>query len=370
VHDKHTLQIDFSVANFHCSVATLQLTDGNWHASAKGGVAPFTNTAQFNPFPTDPDHLIPPGTSTVHWVVRAPGQPILTGTATVTNAPIATPGATGVQVSSGGSVIAGPVPSATGVVDVSDSTSTLPAGFTTTQPITATDEYVLGIQDVADPGTLTISLGSAGTLTVSNLDVNLRCYTDCVGSTTFSSLTLSLTGQAPLTLTEPPATNTVYRFPGIGSLKLNTQTRSVGALHTTGVEFAAADGTSYVAGTVVGWFPATTGNQLVFISPPVTGAIGESLGPLTIQVQDASGLPSGVFRPTIIGLASSSSTGVFSKSPGGAAITKITMVPGVNTVSVYYRDTTAGTPRLSARASGYVTGAQREAVLASAKIGS
>ena len=46
------------------------------------------------------------------------------------------------------------------------------------------------------------------------------------------------------------------------------------------------------------------------------------------------------------------------------------MDPGVNLVSVYYRDSTAGTSRLYARATGYVTGTQREAVLASAKVGS
>jgi len=106
----------------------------------------------------------------------------------------------------------------------------------------------------------------------------------------------------------------------------------------------------------------TTGNQ--------TLAAGEVSGIMTIQSQDATGAPQDVGAATTIDLSSTSAAGRFDTSPLGAfdgTITSVTITSGNSAASFYYRDTTAGTPTITAAenpAQGWSDATQQETITA------
>ncbi|MHA7220286.1 hypothetical protein ACX80L_15540 [Arthrobacter sp. MDT1-48-3] len=101
--------------------------------------------------------------------------------------------------------------------------------------------------------------------------------------------------------------------------------------------------------------------KAVFTTPPVSGAAAStaSIGPLTVQRQDASGKP--VPAPaggTVVALSSTSSTRVFSATPGGASVTTLTIPAGASSITFYYGDSTAGTPTITAAITGLTSATQ------------
>ena len=117
--------------------------------------------------------------------------------------------------------------------------------------------------------------------------------------------------------------------------------------------------------------PATTGtfnivaappSQFAFTSAPVTGVAASSatLGPITVQEQDAYGNPTTAAET--VGL-SSTSTGVavFSPTSGGATTSTISIPAGSSSASFYYGDTMAGTPTITA-SGALVSGSQTETI--------
>jgi hypothetical protein len=103
---------------------------------------------------------------------------------------------------------------------------------------------------------------------------------------------------------------------------------------------------------------------LSFTSAPVSGTTGaapanRTLGPITVKGVDGFGNP--VTSGATVTLSSTSAGGSFAASSGGAAVTSVTLAtsgPTAGTATVYYGDTSAGTPTLTAQ-SGAVSGTQK-----------
>ncbi len=111
---------------------------------------------------------------------------------------------------------------------------------------------------------------------------------------------------------------------------------------------------------------AGTASQLVFTTTAVVGTASSSatLGPITVQQQDADGNPvdAGV-GGVAVGLASNS-TGVheFSGSSGGSSVTSVTISPGSSTANFFYGDELAGRPTITVSAAGVTSGTQLETI--------
>ncbi len=82
-----------------------------------------------------------------------------------------------------------------------------------------------------------------------------------------------------------------------------------------------------------------------------------NLGPITIQEQSATGVPTVV--PETVNLSSTSGGGLFSLTSGGTTpITSITIPAGSSTATFYYGDTTR-TPTLTAATTGLASATRR-----------
>ena len=112
---------------------------------------------------------------------------------------------------------------------------------------------------------------------------------------------------------------------------------------------------------------AATAAKIAFTTNSLTGTASASanLGPITVQQEDAFGDPVPPTAPVTINLSSSSTgTNEFAASSGGAAITSVTITPASPTATFYYGDEEAGTPTITAAATGLVSGTQSETIAA------
>ena len=99
---------------------------------------------------------------------------------------------------------------------------------------------------------------------------------------------------------------------------------------------------------------AGSAKKLAFTTSPVSGPASSSatLGPITVQLQDAYGNPvTAGTKGVVVKLTSSPTGGIFSASSGGSHITSITITSGNSSASFYYGDTYTGTPTITASSS-------------------
>ena len=105
-------------------------------------------------------------------------------------------------------------------------------------------------------------------------------------------------------------------------------------------------------------------SKLSFITSPVTLTAGNTSGVLSgtmsVQVQDAGGNPINGART--IALATSSAGGVIRNTTDTATIASVVLTAGQNTASFRYRDTTAGTPTITATSGGLTLATQIETI--------
>ena len=103
---------------------------------------------------------------------------------------------------------------------------------------------------------------------------------------------------------------------------------------------------------------------LAFASPPVSVSAGSPSAPITVQ------LPSAASASVTLTLSSSSPQGSFATSVttpwSGSNPLSVTVPAGQTSASVYYEDTKAGSPTLTASATGYTSVSQVETVSAAA----
>ena len=109
-------------------------------------------------------------------------------------------------------------------------------------------------------------------------------------------------------------------------------------------------------------------SQIGFQSSAQTLTAGTESSTYTIESQDGIGAAINVDSDTTVGLSSSSSTGSFSTTSGGTFTTTldVTITSGTSTATFFYKDTTAGTPTLTAAESpsslDYTNGTQQQTV--------
>jgi hypothetical protein len=139
----------------------------------------------------------------------------------------------------------------------------------------------------------------------------------------------------------------------------NLSINNAGVGYTLATTSSGITGATSIAFNVIG-----AAAKLVITSSPVGGTASTSatLGPITIQRQDSVGNP--VTGSVTVGLASTSAGFKFAAASGGTAISSITIPANQSTVDVYYGDTVAGTPTITASSSGLSSATQVEAITA------
>jgi hypothetical protein len=112
--------------------------------------------------------------------------------------------------------------------------------------------------------------------------------------------------------------------------------------------------------TFATWSYPTVG----FTTPAATIAAGAST-PISVQLQ-TNGVAQAATAPLTVTLTSSSAAGTFSTSPDGPWTTSLDLaIPAdSSSATAYYRDTTAGTPTITAATAGRRPGTQQETVTA------
>jgi hypothetical protein len=114
---------------------------------------------------------------------------------------------------------------------------------------------------------------------------------------------------------------------------------------------------------------AVTTGTVAITSAPATGSASSTadLGPINVQLQDASGATVPAAVPTTVVLTSTSTgTAVFAATRRGAALSTVTIPAGSSSVSFFYGDTEAGTPTVTAAVAGLTPATQVEVVTAAA----
>jgi len=135
----------------------------------------------------------------------------------------------------------------------------------------------------------------------------------------------------------------------------------------TGSPVITAASSGLTSATQTETITGVTATKLVFIAGPVSGAASSSaeLGPITVQVENASGTPVNVATNTTVTLTSSSTGGIFSVNSTGTPTTTSVVIPtGSSSVSFYYGDTKAGSPIITAASSGLTSATQTEIITA------
>jgi len=106
--------------------------------------------------------------------------------------------------------------------------------------------------------------------------------------------------------------------------------------------------------------------KIVFTTTAQTMTAGQASAIMTIQTQNASSNPVNVDSDTTVTLSSTSANGKFSLSNSPwIDITSVTIVAASNSVSFYYKDTTAGAPTITAAESpseGWTDATQQQTV--------
>ena len=186
---------------------------------------------------------------------------------------------------------------------------------------------------------------------------------DASGSTVTTSsapVTLAVTGGNgtsgfSCTATTVNAVNGVATFAGCqltraGSYTLTATSGSLTSVQTSTITVSAA-----------------AASRLVVTSAPVSGTAASTatLGPLTVERQDAFGNPV-VGSGTVSLTSSSAGVAVFSTSSGGARTTTVTIPAGAASASFWYGDTRAGSPSITVSSEGLTSGSQTASITAGA----
>lgn len=155
-----------------------------------------------------------------------------------------------------------------------------------------------------------------------------------------------------------------------------TTNSSGDATSTTYTANASAGGpytvTARASGTTTAGFSLTNAStasatKLGFVTSAISGSVDSaaSLGPITVELQTSSGAPAVASGGTTVTLSSNSGgSKEFATTQGGSSVTTVTIAAGASSTSFYYGDTLAGTPTLTATATGLTAATQQETVTA------
>ncbi len=229
----------------------------------------------------------------------------------------------------------------------------LPAKVTTTDPVTP-GRYALNVSGTFNGGIF--DLDSANAL---GLNLAVGCAVTALNDGNFHR---PPSGGALLTLgtTTPPAVSTGCSF--ANELGATGASSVDGSLNGSAIRFDRATGALAGENFDRDFGAATPGNVTwgpVLLAPtagPLSVAAG-SCNPVTVQARDQSGAAANVTASIILGLTSSSAGNTFHSdaSCAGLALTSATMTAPANTHTVYFRDTTVGTPTVTISAPGFAS---------------
>jgi hypothetical protein len=112
-------------------------------------------------------------------------------------------------------------------------------------------------------------------------------------------------------------------------------------------------------------FTVTTGpTKLAFTSSAFTGVVGECLGAITVQTQNASNVATNVTSNTTVSLATDGTGAFYSNNTCTTGITGITIASGSHSGSFYYKATARGdgTHGLTVSATGLTSASQTQTI--------
>lgn len=196
--------------------------------------------------------------------------------------------------------------------------------------------------DGSSTSTITVTLNDSGGSPVSGKTVALSQNSGGHSTITTVNGTTNASGQATFTVKNTTAEAVTYTA--------TDQTDGVTVNQTAQVQF--------VAGSA---------SKLLFIGTSLQGTMGDraTIGPITVTAEDQNGNVTNVSSDTAVNLSSNTAgTAVFSKTSGGQAVTSVTIAAGSSSASFYYGDSKAGTPTITASASGLTSGTQSETITA------
>jgi len=222
--------------------------------------------------------------------------------------------------------------SGTPTISVADGLST-----TATQQVTIGSPYKILVTGVSNP----IPMGTPSSVTVQAVDYLGVPQAEYRGTIHFSSTDGAATLPANYTFTS----NDRGRKTFINGVTMGT----VGAWDITATDTADTTIQGAQEGIVVGEPASGTISTLKFITAPQSFPLDHTSGVITIQTQDAEGLPIPVAEESVVYLRTNSGTGQFSADNGATWLSTpaaVTIPAGSSFKNVLYRDTTAGTYEL------------------------
>jgi hypothetical protein len=108
---------------------------------------------------------------------------------------------------------------------------------------------------------------------------------------------------------------------------------------------------------------------LSFMNGSETVAAGACSGAATLQTEDLGGNPSPIASALVVSLATTSSAGTFySDSACTTAVTTVSVAASASSATFYFKDTKAGSPTLTASATGFTSATQIETITPMAPI--
>ena len=245
--------------------------------------------------------------------------------------------------------------------DISDSFS-LPNWFVANYSVTATG---------ASGSVATASFTDGNATSVSGT------VTDSITSAVISGATVTCTSGC----SNSPAASTSTNGAGVYTFDNTTTKLSFGGNGPTTLVLTVSK-TGYSNGTItltnvnngdtltgknVALVPAGP-TKLAFTTAPATGTVGQCLGPIVVQTQNASSTPTNVTASTTVNLATDNgATGAgafYSDSGCSAAVTTRTIATGNNSASFFYSATArgSGAHQLTASATGLTSASQTETI--------
>jgi hypothetical protein len=234
-------------------------------------------------------------------------------------------------------------------------------GFGTVVASDNTDKITLAIGH--NPGHATLTCANPGGLTV-RVSAGVASFTGCVIPKAATGYTLTASSSVTPAL-KAPANASVFDIVAAAAAR---------AAHSVGANRSASPAAGHRPGPAqpAAGGPASTsaGHALVITSAPVNGTAtaSPSIGPLTVQVRTAAGVP--VTTGVTVDLSSSSiGANEFSASSGGARLTFVVIPAGSSAASFYYGDELAGTPTITVSAAGATAGTQPETISAGTAAG-
>jgi hypothetical protein len=235
--------------------------------------------------------------------------------------------------------------------DLSEGTSTLTAAASGLTPATQGESVIPAAAShlafTTPPQTLTAGVAS-GTITVA--------LEDAFGNpvTVGSALTVNVSTSSGKGTFTPSGAPGLTIAAGASTVSFQYKDTSSGTPTLT------ASSAGLVSATQHETVDPAAASQLAFITAPQTLTAGVASGTIMLALEDAFGNPIGASGPLLVSLSTTSGNGAFSPA------SPLTIPTGAGTVSFQYQDTSAGTPTLTAAASGVVSATQRETVVPAA----